>query len=394
MKYVLVIPDGAADRPHPSLGGKTALEVANIPNLHRLASQGRTGLCSTVPAGMAPGSDVANLSILGYDPSIYYTGRAPLEAASIGVTLQPGEAIFRANTVCLSDDGIMADFAGGHPTEEETVDLIAMLDRELGIPGVKLHHGVSYRHLCVIPGLAGKIPDTTPPHDITDQLFAPHLPEEPILNRIMERSAELLKLWPGNPARVAKGKRPLSRLWLWGGGVMPQLKTYRELYDISGAMISAVDLLRGIGRLAGLEIIRVPGATGYFDTNYAGKGEAALEALKHLDFVAVHVEAPDEAGHKGDGAEKVRALENIDKHIIAPLMQRAQQGDLRILCLPDHPTPLELKTHSSEPVPYVLAGPGIAPRPAAAFTEAAVSEVSGKDIIAGPDLPGKLFARS
>lgn len=391
MKYAIIIPDGAADHPQPALGNRTPLEIAEIPNMHYLIQHGQAGRAATVPAGLAPGSDVANLSILGYDPALCYSGRAPLEAASLGISLQPGEAVFRANTVCIGEDGSMADFAGGHPTDAETVPLLHYLDEGMEIPGVKLHHGVSYRHLCVVPDMAGRIPATTPPHDITGKPAAPHLPQDELLNRIMRRSAELLRDWPGNGLRRQKNKPPLSQLWLWGGGVMPSLKTYRELYDVSGAMISAVDLLRGIGRLAGLEILRVPGATAYYDTNYAGKGAAALSALERLDMVVVHVEAPDEAGHNGHPQEKVRALENIDRHIVAPLLRRAQEGgDMRILCLPDHPTPLELRTHCSEPVPYALYGPGILKRPAMRFTERAVAELP---VIPGPQLPGLLFSR-
>ncbi len=389
MKYVIIIPDGAADHPQPALGNRTPLEVADIPNMHYLMQHGEAGRVSTVPAGMAPGSDVANLSILGYDPAVYYSGRAPLEAASLGITLQPGEAVFRANTVCLAEDGTMADFAGGHPTDAETVPLIQYLDENMEIPGVKLHHGVSYRHLCVMPDMAGNIPATTPPHDITGKPSAPHLPQNELLNRIMLRSEDLLKRWPGNEMRKQKGKATLTRLWLWGGGVMPNLKTYQELYGVTGAMISAVDLLRGIGRLAGLEIVRVPGATAYYDTNYAGKGQAALTALQRLDLAVVHVEAPDEAGHNGHPQEKVRALENIDRQIVGPLLRRAQEGgDMRILCLPDHPTPLEIRTHCSEPVPYALYGAGVTKRPVARFTENAVACCP---VIAGPDLPALLF---
>lgn len=389
MKYAIIIPDGAADRGHPDLNGLTPLEAAAIPNMDALMQHGFAGRAATVPTGMAPGSDVANLSILGYNPALYYSGRAPLEAASLGITLQPGEAVFRANTVCLDADGNMVDFAGGHPTDKETVPLLHFLEENLNLPGVTLHHGVSYRHLCVIAGLAEEIPSTTPPHDITGKPARPHLPDSPILNRIMERSEELLQEWPGNELRRKNGKTPLTRLWLWGGGVMPNLKTYQELYGVTGAMISAVDLLRGIGRLAGLEIIRVLGATAYYDTNYAGKGQAALDALGQFDLAVVHVEAPDEAGHNGHAEEKVKALENIDRHIVGPLLDLAHaRNDMRILCLPDHPTPLELRTHSADPVPYALFGAGIPSRPAQSFTEAGVVSLP---ILPGHELLDLLF---
>lgn len=382
MKYALVIPDGAADYPCPELDMRTPLEAAELPNMDYLARAGRAGLAATVPEGMSPGSDVANLSILGYDPRQYYTGRAPLEAASLGITLHEGEIVFRANTVCIDGEGRMADFAGGHPSAAETAPLLEYLDANLGIDGVKLHHGVSYRHLCVISGLHG-IPMATPPHDISNQPVRDYLPHNALLNRIMERSAELLCDWPGNAARVAAGKMPLSQLWLWGGGTMPTLRTYRELYGRNGAMISAVDLLRGIGRLAGLEIIRVPGATGYYDTNYAGKGAAALDALERLDLAVIHVEAPDEAGHNGHLEEKIRALENIDRHIIGPLLERARGGGMRILCLPDHPTPLRLRTHSAEPVPFALYGEGIEGPAGECFSE---KGCGGREPLPGSEL--------
>ncbi len=382
MKYVILIPDGAADRPRESLGGKTPLEVAKCPNMDMLCQSGLAGLTQNVPAGMSPGSDVANLSIFGYNPAENYTGRAPLEAANRDIKLKPGEVVFRANTVCLSEDGEMVDFAGGHPSSAETTNLIEYLDSRLNIDGVKLYHGVSYRHLCVVAGLAGNIPETTPPHDITGQNSNNYHPKSDILNRIMQRSEELLKEWEGNKLRLQNGKKPITRLWLWGGGVMPEIATYKELFDISGAIISAVDLLQGIGKLAGLEVIEVPGATGYYDTNYSGKGEYAIKALDNHDLVIIHVEAPDEAGHNGDESEKILAIENIDRKILGPIIEEAKKrGDLRILCLPDHPTPLELKTHSSEPVPYVMWGVGIGDENSAeCFSEKAVA---GREVIAG-----------
>lgn len=385
MRYALLIADGAADYPQPELDGHTPLELARKPAMDFMAAHGYCARARNVPEGLAPGSDVAALSILGYDALACYSGRAPLEAAAQKIRLRPEELAFRANTVILRD-GKMADFAGGHPKDADIFPVIREIDRRLGIPGVRLHTGVSYRHICVIDtATAGqgedlaKIP-TTPPHDISGQDFASHLPASALLNRIMERSEEILK----------ELGAPFTRLWLWGGGNAPKLGTFPDLYNIRGGMISAVDLLRGIGHLAGLDVIAVDGATGFYDTNYQGKGQAALDFLKNHDMVVVHVEAPDEAGHNGDGKEKIRAIENFDKFIASPLLELAKKdGDLRILCLPDHFTPLNLKTHSREPVPFILYGAGVEPAPADAFTEKAFAD---KEVIPGMKLIGRLFA--
>ena len=383
MRYVIIIPDGAADKPNKNLDNKTPLEVADIPNIDFLVKKGILGRAATVPDGMSPGSDVANLSILGYSPKEYYTGRAPLEAANRNISLTDNQAVFRANTVTIQD-GIMVDFAGAHPTNDEAYPLIDFLEENHGIKGVKLHHGVSYRHLCVIDNLADNIPETTPPHDITDEEISNHLPDSIILNKVMNRSAELLKNYELNIERAKIGKKPVSQLWLWGGGTMPKLPTYQEKFGINGAMISAVDLLQGIAKLGGLEIINVEGATGFYDTNYKGKGEAAIKALKELDLVIVHVEAPDEAGHNGDPQEKVKAIENIDKYIVGPILEEAKKsGNIRILCMPDHPTPLEIKTHTTDPVPFTVWGTGIAPDSSEKFTEKAAIQ---KEIVAGSSI--------
>lgn len=383
MKYAIIIPDGAADQPHAVYGGKTALEVAEIPYMHQLVSEGISGLACNVPQGMPPGSDVANLSIMGFDPKSYYTGRAPLEAANRGITLTEGQAVFRANLVTIID-GKMIDFAGGHPTNEEANSLIDYLSSKLNIEGVRLHHGVSYRHLCVVDGLAENIPQTTPPHDITGQGIVNNLPREEILCKIMNRSVELLPEWEGNKLRADNGKAPITQLWLWGGGVMPEIPSYQEKYNLTGAMISAVDLLFGIARLAGLDIIEVEGATGFYDTNYRGKAEAAIKALENHDLVVVHVEAPDEASHNGEPEEKLKALKKIDSDIVKPLMQSAEEkGDMRILCLPDHPTPIALKTHTSDPVPFSLWGAGVSKDQSECFTESGVTqqEIAGYKLI-------------
>jgi 2,3-bisphosphoglycerate-independent phosphoglycerate mutase len=373
MRYAVVIPDGAADTPRPELHGRTPLEAAAMPTLCEMARTGQVLCAATVPEGMKPGSDVACLSVLGYNPGEVYTGRAPLEAAAMDIRLGEGEAVFRANLVTV-EDGTMVDYAGGHISTPDATELVDFLDASLGIEGVRLHPGKQYRHACVVPGAAGETGATTPPHDILDQPADPHLPREGVsdlLRRIMDRSAELLVDYPGNRDSIAAGKRPITQLWLWGGGTMPVLPAYQARFGVSGAIISAVDLLRGIGRLSGLEVIDVPGATGYYDTDYAAKGRAALEALQRLDFVVVHVEAPDEAGHNAETDQKVKALERIDEHILAPLKREAEgfEGGLRILTMPDHPTPIELRTHTSDPVPACIWGSGVEPSGPDAFSE-------------------------
>lgn len=378
MRYALLIPDGAADYPQTELGGKTPLQVAKIPALDFMAQNGEGGLAQTIPDGMPAGSDVAALTILGYDAPKFYSGRAPLEAAAQNIKLAPTEIVFRANTVTIRD-GKMIDFAGGHLSDDAVTPLIDYLAENLNIDGVKLKRGVSYRHLCIIDNFKNPAVKTVPPHDITNQAIAPHLPADDLLQKITNRSAELLQ----------KINAPFTHLWLWSGGKMPELPTYPDLYHLRGAMISAVDLLRGIARLANLQVINVDGATGFYDTNYRGKGLAAVEFLRENDLVIVHVEAPDEAGHNGEAHEKIRAIENFDKYIAAPLLTEAQKSnDLRILCLPDHYTPLNLRTHTREPVPYILYGAEITPQPAKNFSEDAYRD---KTIIVGKDLIGKLF---
>jgi 2,3-bisphosphoglycerate-independent phosphoglycerate mutase len=396
MRYAILIPDGAADRPHPDLGGKTPFEVAAIPSFHAIAREGRFGLARTVPSGMKPGSDTANLAVLGYDPAECYTGRAPLEAAALGVALAPGEAVFRANTVTI-EDGRMKDYSADHIATAEAREIVQALDRRLGMPGVKLHPGVSYRHLAVLAGMVETIPDRPGPHEIPDRIVREHDPTGKGAERLLAIEARTRELLPGidaNRKRLAAGKLPVTQLWLWGGGVPPTLVPYRERFGLEGGLISAVDLLKGIALLAGLEPIAVPGATGYYDTNFAGKGRAALDCLRRKPFVAVHVEASDEAGHNGHAAEKAKALENIDRHILAPLLDEARRAkDLRILCLPDHPTPLALRNHTADPVPFALWGPGVAANGAQAFTEAEAARVGGA-VLAAQDLLPLLLGSS
>ncbi|MDR2391361.1 MAG: 2,3-bisphosphoglycerate-independent phosphoglycerate mutase, partial [Planctomycetota bacterium] len=316
MKYILVVPDGAADDPCPERDAKTALELARTPSLDAIAREGRLLLATTVPDGMHPGSDVANLTLLGYDPKTGYTGRAALEAAAMGVGIPPGDAAFRANLVTVKDR-IMDDYSAGHITTAEGKELIGQLDRDLGVEGVRLFPGISYRHLCLIESTGMSVPECTPPHDILGKDITEHLPQGQFASWVLEverTSRTLLPNYEVNRRRAAEGKKQANSLWLWGGGATMTLENFAARNGLGSAgLIAAVDLMRGIGRLAGMEIVPVEGATGYLDTNYAGKGRAALDYIYGHDFVAVHIEAPDEAGHNGDLDGKIRALVDIDR---------------------------------------------------------------------------------
>ncbi|MBI2985653.1 MAG: cofactor-independent phosphoglycerate mutase [Deltaproteobacteria bacterium] len=360
MKYVILQGDGMADYPVDSLGGKTPLEVAAAPHMDWLASHGIFGLAYTIPEGFPPGSDVGNMSILGYDPALYHTGRSPLEAASMGVALGPEDVAFRCNLVTLKkekDGAIMEDFTAGHISSEEGAEVIADLNRDLGANGVEFYPGVSYRHLMVWRrGEEGML--TTPPHDITDREIAPYLPQgtgSEKLRALMQASETLLSRHPVNQRREANGKKRATSIWFWGQGRAPTLPSLKERFGIQGGVISAVDIINGLGVYAGLERVRVPGITGFFDTNYQGKGEYGLRALEEKDFIFIHVEAPDEAGHMGNVEEKIRAIENFDEKVVGTLLRGMERWpDWRILLLPDHPTPIALKTHAPDPVPFVL----------------------------------------
>lgn len=387
MKYIMVVPDGAADIPIGALGGKTALEAASMPTLNRMAAEGRLGLAATVPEGMNPGSDVANLSLLGYDPRKGLTGRAALEAASMGVEVPVGDAVFRANLVTVTRDRIMDDYSAGHISTPEARELIERLNRELGVDGVRLFPGVGFRNLCLMEGAGGSVPQCVPPHEIMGEDITAHLPRGQFSSWVLEverASAELLPGYEVNRRRVERGEKPATQLWLWGGATTMTLTPFARRFGLQSAgLISAVDLMFGIGKLAGMDVLAVDGATGYYDTNYAGKARAALDYIYDHDFVAVHVEAPDEAGHNADAAEKVKAIENIDKHILAPLYTMAKHyGDWRMLVAPDHPTPVSTRGHSSDPVPYLVWGPGIEANGATAFSEAEAARVGG-DPVAG-----------
>jgi len=389
MKLIVLLGDGMADLPLEVLGGRTPLQAAEKPNMDRLARQGRSGLARTVPEGYAPGSDVANLSVMGYDPAEYYTGRAPLEAAAMYVPLGPGEIAFRCNFVTI-ENGLMKDYSAGHISSPEGRELIEALAPLM--PGRRLYPGVSYRNLLVLQ--AGAHAECTPPHDISGQPVAKHLPrgqDSQLLVALMEAARPVLERHPVNQRRMAAGKRPANAIWLWGQGPAPHMPSFAKKYGLSGAMISAVDLLKGIGRYAGLEVIDVPGATGNIDTNYQGKVDAALEALKSRDYVYLHIEAPDEAGHEGEIDLKVRAIELFDEKVVGPVLQALEKSgeDWRVLLMPDHATPIAIKTHSSDPVPFTIAGSGIEPDGLERFDELA-ARAGGYGLVEATELVGMM----
>jgi 2,3-bisphosphoglycerate-independent phosphoglycerate mutase len=388
MKYALIIPDGCADEPQPVLGNRTPLQAARKPYMDAIARQGLVGQANNVPASLTPASDVATLSLFGYDPLQVYTGRAPLEAAAQGIKLGANDWAIRCNLVTI-EEGQMRDFTAGHISSAEGKALLAALQEALGGPvpsgALEFYAGVSYRNLLIYrsqgPAPFSPATRTQPPHDIPDQPIAAHLPQGPgaeLLCDLMERSRAILAEHPVNQARRAKGQRPATQIWLWGLGQAPQLRPFAERFGKRGAIISAVDLVRGVGVLLGWTRIDVPTATGYLDTDYAGKGRAAVAALEHHDLVCVHIEAPDEASHEGRADAKVQALEEIDRHIVGPLYEALlRYGPWRILVSPDHRTPLRTRAHAHGPVPFAVAGTGITPLGQASYDEtvAAVSPV-------------------
>lgn len=352
-----------ADRPIEELGNMTVLRRASTPHMDRLARGGILGKVRTIPVDFPPGSDVANLSILGYDPAKYYTGRAPLEAASMGVPLGENDVAYRCNLVTLRDDNgkgrvIMDDYSSGHITTEEARELIVSLEAHLKSEAIDFYPGVSYRHLMVWKNGSSGI-DCTPPHDILEREIKDYLPKgegDSVLLDLMNRSRDILNGHPINEKRMKAGKKPATSIWLWGQGKKPALPTYEQKYGVKGALISAVDLTKGLGTCAGFEILDVPGVTGWLDTNYVGKAEYALNALKRVDFVYVHVESPDEAGHSGSYENKVRAIEDFDALVVGNIMRGLEKDfdDYRVLLMPDHATPVKVRTHTEEPVPFVI----------------------------------------
>ena len=398
MKYIVIIPDGAADEQLESRDDKTIFELAATPTMDLMAREGRLGLARTVPDGLKPGSDVANLSLLGYDPAQVLSGRAALEAASMNVEVPEGDAVFRANLVTVSDEGIMEDYSAGHISTEEGQALIELLNQDMSIDGVTLFPGVGYRHLCLIENAGAGIPDRAPPHEIIGESIGDYMPQGQFSSWVLEvehACEELLPNYEINLLRLGEDKNPANRIWLWGGATAMKLDNFAAKYGLGSAgLISAVDLMRGIGTLAGMDVLTVEGATAYLDTNFAGKGRAALDYIYEHDFVCVHVEAPDEAGHNGDIDGKVKSLEDIDKHIVAPLYAMAKYyGDWRILLAPDHPTPVSSGKHSATPVPYVVWGPGFEANGAKAFNEKEAERVDDQAIV-GASLMDVLMAQN
>lgn len=372
MRYAVLVGDGMADYPLKELGGRTPLEVSSIPNMDQIARQGQLGLVRMVPPGLPPGSDVAILSILGYDPKRYYAGRGPLEAARLGIEISPEEVAFRCNLVTV-DDGRIVDYSSGHISSGEAVELIRFLEQKLGTESVRFYPGVSYRHICVIRDPCLMHTHCTPPHDVIGEPIEKNLPvgqEVQQLRDLMMQSHRLLSGHEINRDRVHRGEKAANMIWLWGQGGTPQIPAFRERFGIGGGVISAVDLVKGIAALIGLESIEVPGATGYYDTNYEAKGDFAVRCLEKEGLVLVHVEAPDEAGHNADLDQKIRAIENFDRHVVGPVMRKLEgQSTSRAMVLPDHPTPISLRTHTSEPVPFAWYGPGLPKGRASCFSE-------------------------
>ncbi len=364
MKYVIILGDGMADTPNEELGGKTPLECAKKPNIDALCKKGIIGLAKTVDDKLSPGSDVANLSVLGYDPFLYYTGRSPLEALSIGAPLKDGDVTFRANLVTLSGeenyaDKTMVDYSSDEISTEESTKLIEFLKEKLIYENIALYSGISYRHLMIWSGGSTEI-KLTPPHDISKREVRDYLPNgagDSVILEIMKKSYELLKDHPVNLDRIKRGLNPANSLWIWGEGTKPSLDNFYEKFGVKGSMISAVDLLKGIGKGTGMNVIEVPGATGNVHTNFSGKADAAINEFKNgSEFVYIHVEAADECGHRHETENKVRSIELIDEKIVGPVTEylKSTGEPFAVLITPDHPTPLELMTHTREPVPFVI----------------------------------------
>ena len=353
-KYIICLGDGMADHPIKALHNKTPLETAHTPNIDSISSQGYLGLADTVPQGFSPGSDVANMGILGYDPAKYYTGRGPIEAASLNISLNERELIFRCNLVTVSNNHLV-DFTSEHISTEESAQLINELNTHFNNKGVRFIAGVSYRHIMVVDEKYAEL-NTIAPHDIIDQPITTHLPHGPNQNpflAIINQANTIIENSPINKKRIQANKKPANHIWPWSQGKYPSMPPFKEKYGLTGGIVTAVDLLKGLGVLTQLETPDVPGATGFIDTNYANKMKAALKLLEHHDFCYLHIEAPDEAGHMGDSQLKIKAIEDFDKHIVGPTLDyQKQHPDTVIMVLPDHPTPCDIKTHTHEPIPF------------------------------------------
>lgn len=365
MKYIVLVGDGMADYPLKELGERTPLEAAKTPNMDYIAQHGRLGRAKTIPQNMSPASDVANISIMGYDPQKFYTGRGPLEAANLGIELKDDDVAFRCNLVTAVNDTLI-DYSAGHISSQEAATLIKFVDQKLGTNRIRFYPGVSYRHLMLAKrGAEEHLEDVKckPPHDIAGQSISKNLPQgdsAEILIKLMEESRKILERHEINQVRIDLKENPANMIWLWGQGKKPAMPTFKEKFGLTGSVISAVDLIKGLGRILGLEVINVAGATGYYDTDYQGKANAALGALEERDFVFVHVEAPDEAGHNGDLQEKIIAIERFDQLIVGTILNAfKRKKNFRILVLPDHPTPVAVRKHTSDPVPFCIFGKNI-----------------------------------
>ncbi|MEY2453844.1 MAG: 2,3-bisphosphoglycerate-independent phosphoglycerate mutase [Acidimicrobiaceae bacterium] len=379
MKYVVCVPDGCADEPIDALGGRTPLEAASMPVLAALAARGEVGRAAVIPKGLPPGSDVGNMSIIGYDPAAYHTGRAPIEAAALGLRLRPDQVAYRCNLVTIGDGGTMVDFAGGHPSSEAAGEVIAALQAELGNDEVVFHPGVQYRHIVVAPADWADA-ECTPPHDLTDKLAVwPTGAAASKLQAVMDASREI----------VPRFGLAANQVWLWGQGFQPEMPAFRDAYGVEAALCTAVDLVRGLGVLTDMNVVEVEGATGWFDTNYEGKRDAALETLAAgADLFLIHVEATDEAGHAGNLEEKVTALERWDDRILRGLVEGLDaMGPWRMLLLPDHPTPVRLKTHTTDSVPYLLVDSQV-DGPGGFYSESGTAEIAA---VPGHSLMGRLI---
>ncbi|MEG0923752.1 MAG: cofactor-independent phosphoglycerate mutase [Anaerovoracaceae bacterium] len=364
MKYLILVPDGAGDEKIDSLGGKTPLEAARMPFLNGLAAKGEVGMCKTIPVGVAPGSDAANLSVMGYDPAIYLTGRSPLEAASIGIEMSDTDVAFRTNIITLTGQGeyedlIITDHSSGDISTAEADELIKAVNEAFSDDKIHFYTGTSYRH-CMIVHNGSTEYDLTPPHDVLTKRVGDHLPKgegSEFITDMMKKSYDILKDHPVNKARIAKGLNPANTLWIWGQGKKPQLSSFYDKYKITGTAISAVDLIKGIAICAGLNSVNVEGATGTLHTNYKGKADAAIREFKDgKDFVYMHLEGPDECSHQGDMEGKIKCLEDIDQKILRPIVEYLREAgeDFKVLSVPDHRTPIAIRTHSSTPVPFVI----------------------------------------
>ncbi len=394
MKYIVLLCDGMADLPSEDLPGKTPMGTASKPNMDKLAKISEIGMVKTVADSLKPGSDVANLSVLGYDPSVYYSGRSPLEAGSIGIDMKPTDVSFRCNLVTLSDEEdyaqkTMTDYCAGDISTAEAKELIKFIREKLGNEEFSFYSGVSYRHCLIWDKGTLDIGSLTPPHDITGRKITDYLgvnENGKKLLDMMKKSYVLLKDHPVNKKREEKGLRPANSIWLWGEGVRKELTSFEEKYGLKGAMISAVDLLKGIGKFTGMKVIDVEGATGYIDTNFGGKAKAAIDSLKSgSDFVYIHVEAPDECGHRFETENKVKSIELIDELILGPILKEFEGEEIRVLICPDHPTPLALKTHTNAPVPYLIYDSGRAEKGVDNFCEES-AEKTGNYVGAGHTL--------